>query len=48
MLRCLSDPCISKARRFSYSILESADKVKDQLLDEYRNKHGGKLPLCME
>ena len=48
MLRCLSDPCISKARRFSYAIIESADKVKDQLLNEYRNKHAGKLPLCME
>jgi hypothetical protein len=48
MLRCLSDPCTSKARRFSYAIIESADKVKDQLLNEYRNKHAGKLPLCME
>jgi hypothetical protein len=44
----LSDPCMSKARRFSYAIIESADKVKEQLLKEYRNKHGGKLPICME
>jgi hypothetical protein len=48
MLGCLSDPCISKAKRFSYAITESADKVKEQLLNEYRNKHNGKLPTCME
>jgi hypothetical protein len=48
MLGCLSDPCISKAKRFSYALIESADKVKDQLLNEYRNKHNGRLPTCME
>ncbi|MDQ3888572.1 MAG: hypothetical protein M3251_04790 [Thermoproteota archaeon] len=48
MLGCLSDPCISQAKRFSYAIIESADRVKEQLLDEYRNKHKGKLPTCME
>lgn len=48
MLGCLSDPCISKAKRFSYAIIESADRVKEQILDEYRNKHNGKLPSCME
>ena len=48
MLGCLSDPCISKAKRFSYAIIESADIVKEQLLDEYRNKHKGKSPTCME
>ena len=44
----LSDPCMSKARRFSYAIIESADKVKEQLLKEYRNKHSSRLPICME
>jgi hypothetical protein len=48
MRRCLSDPCMSKARRFSYAIIESADTVKEQLLNEYRNKHSGRLPMCME
>ena len=48
MIGCLSDPCISKAKRFSYALLECADKVKEDLLDEYRNKHKGKLPTCME
>ena len=48
MLGCLSDPCLTKAKRFSYAIIESADKVKEQLLNEYRNNHNGKLPACME
>ena len=45
---CLSDPCINKAKRFSYAITESSDKIKEQILNEYRNKHNGKLPSCME
>jgi hypothetical protein len=48
ILGSLSDPCLSNARRFSYAITESADKVKEQLLMEYRNKHEGRLPSCME
>jgi len=45
---CLLDPCISKATRFSYALTDSADKVKEQLLNEYRSKHNGKLPTCMK
>jgi hypothetical protein len=48
MRGCLSDPCVNKAGRFSYVIIESADKVKEQLLNEYRSKHDGRLPICME
>ncbi|MDP9015814.1 MAG: hypothetical protein M3M87_03530 [Thermoproteota archaeon] len=48
ILGCLSDPCISKAKRFSYAITESSDKVKEQLVNEYRDKHNGQLPSCME
>jgi len=48
MRGCLSDPCINKARRFSYAIIESADIVKEQLVNEYRNKHSGRLPICMK
>jgi hypothetical protein len=33
LLGYLSDPCISKAKRFSYAIIESADEVKEQLLN---------------
>src|SRR3712207_5632608 len=30
MLASLSDPCLSNAKRFSYAIIGSADKVKEQ------------------
>jgi hypothetical protein len=48
LLHCLSDPCISKATRFSYAMTDSADKVKEHLLNDFRSKHNGKLPMCME
>jgi hypothetical protein len=48
LLECLSNACISKAKRFSYAITQSSDKIKEQLLNEYRNNHDGKLPTCME
>ena len=48
LLESLSDPCISKARRFSYLKTENAEQVKDQLLKEYRESHGGSLPTCMD
>jgi hypothetical protein len=48
LLDCLSDPCTSKATRFSYALTDSSDKVKEQLLNEFRSKHNGKLPICME
>ena len=48
MYASLSDPCLSKAKRFSYAITESSDNIREQLLNEYRNKHNGTLPPCME
>ncbi len=44
----LTNPCFNNNARFSYAISDAADKVILNLLDEYRNKHNGKLPLCME
>jgi hypothetical protein len=48
LLQCLSNPCVSRAKRFSFAITQSSEKVKDELLIEYRAKHEGKLPICME
>ena len=48
LLESLSDPCIGKARRFSYLVTEKAEQVKDQLLKQYRESHGGNLPVCMD
>ncbi len=47
LIEALSDPCIGKARRFSYLVTEKAEHVKDQLLNEYRESHGGNSPACM-
>ena len=38
LIDCLSDTCISKAKRFSYALTTSSDKVREQLLNEYRTK----------
>jgi hypothetical protein len=48
LLDCLSNPCVSKAKRFSYAFSHSSEKLIDELLLEYRTKHGGRLPNCME
>ena len=48
LANALSDPCVGKARRFSYLVTEKAEHVKNQLLKEYRESHGGKLPACMD
>lgn len=44
----LSDPCISKARRFSFLVTDNAEQIRDQIVREYRESHGGNLPSCME
>ena len=48
LIQDLTNPCINNSARFSYANTETADKIAENLLDEYRNKHEGKLPLCME
>lgn len=47
LLESLSDSCLNKATRFSYTITQSSDKIQELLLNEYRMKHSDKLPLCM-
>ena len=43
----LTNPCKNNNSRFSYAIVETADRIREDLLNEYQNKHDGKLPLCM-
>ena len=47
LLESLSDSCLNKATRFSYTITQSSDKIQELLLNEYRMKHSGQVPLCM-
>lgn len=44
----LGSSCVSDAKRFRYSVVDGHDKIVKQLLAEYREKHGGKMPKCME
>ena len=47
LLESLSDSCLNKATRFSYTVTQTSDKIQELLLNEYRMKHSGQLPLCM-
>lgn len=44
----LSANCTCDAKRFRYFATPSHDKIKEKVLDEYRKKHDGKMPLCMQ
>jgi len=48
LLESLSDPCVGKARRFSYLVTDKTEQVKNRLLNDYRESHVGKLPACMD
>jgi hypothetical protein len=48
LLECMSKSCVDKAKRFRYMITDSPDKVKEQLIKDYTEKHNGILPLCMQ
>lgn len=47
LLARLSDQCTGKAKRFRYTLTPSFESIKEQMLKEYAEKHGGQLPLCM-
>jgi hypothetical protein len=43
------DPCLRKGQRFSYMVNhDSLDNLKMELLKDYKLRHNGKLPACME
>ena len=48
LLKSLLTPCLEKAKRFRYMVTPSQEKTKEQLVQDYSKKHGGKLPECME
>ena len=41
-------PCTSEAKRFCYIETVQHEKIKDYILLDYRQRHDGKLPRCME
>ncbi|MGQ0377284.1 MAG: hypothetical protein ACT4OW_07280 [Nitrososphaerota archaeon] len=44
----LITPCTSDAKRFCYMETRDHEKIKDDLLNDYKQRHDGKLPKCME
>ena len=49
LLNSINDPCIGKGQRFSYLVNHgSLDNLKTEVLKDYRLRHNGKLPACME
>ena len=43
-----STPCVSDATRFRYMKHSSPKKIKDDLIKDYKERHEGNLPLCMQ
>ncbi len=39
--------CICDAKRFRYFSTRSHNEIKEKLLEDYKKKHDGKMPLCM-
>jgi hypothetical protein len=49
LLDSTTDPCIGKGQRFSYMVNDGPlDNLKMEMLKDYRLRHNGKLPACME
>lgn len=47
IMESLSANCVCDAKRFRYFATPSHDEIKQRVLDEYKKKHDGKMPLCM-
>lgn len=44
----LKSPCTSESKRFRYFVTDSYDDASERIISEYREKHDGKMPKCME
>lgn len=42
------EQCISKATRVRYMQTSSYEKVAEDLIKDYQDRHEGKLPQCMQ
>lgn len=48
LLDAVSTPCLSEATRFRYLLSSAHEKIKDDLIKDYQDRHDGKLPGCMK
>lgn len=44
----LDDLCCKKSKRFRYLLTQSYNSELEKLIKEFREKHAGKLPECMQ
>jgi len=43
----LIESCISDSKRFCFIESPNHAQIKDEVLNDYKNRHDGKLPKCM-
>ena len=48
LLSSIGTPCIIDVTRFRYMKTKFHNQIKEELINDYKNRHEGKLPKCME
>ena len=48
LYKALEEPCTCDANRYCYVETSEHEQLKNDLIQEYKEKHEGKLPKCME
>ena len=48
LYEALEESCICDASRYCYIETSEHEQLKNDLIQEYKEKHDGKLPKCME
>lgn len=43
----MTKECTCNAKRFKYACVESYETVANTLIQEYKQKHAGSMPICM-
>ncbi len=44
----LKEACIADSKRFCFIESPNHEQIKEQVLNDYKNRHEGKLPKCMQ
>ena len=47
VMEILSDGCVSKATRFRFRREENYEKIKNELIKNFKKRHEGHCPSCM-
>ena len=44
----LIESCIADSKRFCFIESPNHEQIKEQVLNDYKNRHEGKMPKCMQ